>query len=457
MNNWPKFLPDPTSCARGFALSISFWLIVSLLWPNAYYYSYRFSRTYWYTIRNSDWESPIVLAWLCQIWLFAFYHWGVTKFAEWVEIRRHNQQPQAISAWQHWREGIIAFLTLPAAIVMGIPAIALFMLPLRSFSGALVALILGTAIASAYLYHFRFAKLLKTLLKFLWIFYAELLKILELLLVPVVTGTPFFLLTVATAEIVPIQLLPLTTFLLVICVLLSGIVGYAALQYWSAHLVNWAATWWPADSPGYSRLQARKAWKHNRTATSQSFVRHTTSWHLAANDTTNLIYLNLIASVLGAIAFLLFGESSEGSETQEEILGSAVALVWVAVWHFWGWPREVEIARGKPEAKKSQSSAKKKRSPNSNSPPPNPVEQELNQLKASTGMNRMKPVRRSAQPTPEVPQWYVFRSGEAKGPYTKLQLWEVQEITARTKVRRGEAEWQRAGEIPELASYLTQK
>ncbi|MEG5037963.1 MULTISPECIES: DUF4339 domain-containing protein [unclassified Microcoleus] len=457
MNNWPKFLPDPTSWARGFALSISFWLIVSLLWPNAYYYSYRFSRAYWYTIRSSDFQAVITFAWLCQILLFAFYHWGVTKVTEWVEIRRHNQQPPAILAWQHWREGIIAFLMLPAAILMGIPAIAIFMLPVNSSSGALISLILGTAIASAYLYHFRFAKLLKNLFKFLWIFYAELLKILELLLVPVLTGTPFFLLTVATAEIVPKQLLPLTTFLLVICVLLSGIVGYAALQYLSAHLVNWAATWWPADSPGYSRLQARKAWKHNRTATSQSFVRHTTSWHLAANDATNLIYLNLIAIVLGAIAFLLFGESSEWSETQEEILGSAVALVWVAVWHFWGWPREVEIARGKPEAKKSQSSAKKKRSPNSNSPPPNPVEQELNQLKATTGMNRMKSVRRSTQPTPEVPQWYVFRSGEAKGPYTRLQLWEVQEITARSKVRRGEAEWQRAGEIPELASYLTQK
>jgi hypothetical protein len=277
------------------------------------------------------------------------------------------------------------------------------------------------------------------------------------LLVPVVTGTPFFLLTIATAKILPKQLLPLTTFFLVVCVMLSGIVGYAALQYWSAHLVNWAAMWWPAESPGHSRIQARKAWKHNRTATSQSFVRHTTSWHLAANDATNLIYLNLIASVLGAIGFLLFGESSEWSETQEEILGSAVALVWVALWHFWGWPREVEIARGKPEAKKSQSSAKKKRSPNSNSAPPNPVEQELNQLKATTGMNRMKPVRRSTQPTPEIAEWYVFRSGEAKGPYTKLQLWEIQEITARTKVRRGEAEWQRAGEIPELAAYLTQK
>ncbi|MEG3837137.1 hypothetical protein [Microcoleus sp. Z1_C3] len=62
-----------------------------------------------------------------------------------------------------------------------------------------------------------------------------------------------------------------------------------------------------------------------------------------------------------------------------------MALVWVAVWHFWGWPREVEIARGKPQAKK-------KRSPNSNSASPNPVEQELNQLKATTGMNRMKPI-----------------------------------------------------------------
>jgi hypothetical protein len=51
----------------------------------------------------------------------------------------------------------------------------------------------------------------------------------------------------------------------------------------------------------------------------------------------------------------------------------------------------------------------------------------------------------------------VFRSGEAKGPYTKLQLWEIQDITARTKVRRGEAEGKRGGEIPELAAYLTQK
>jgi hypothetical protein len=60
------------------------------------------------------------------------------------------------------------------------------------------------------------------------------------------------------------------------------------------------------------------------------------------------------------------------------------------------------------------------------------------------------------QSTPEVAEWYVFRSGP-KGPYTKLQLWEIQKITARTKVRRGEADWQRAGEVSELAKYLTEK
>lgn len=450
MNNKPKFLPHPASWARGFALSISFWLIVFVLWPNAYYYSYGFNRTYWYSIRNSDFEAIMTFAWFSQIWLFAFYHWGVTKLAEWVEIRRHDRQPQALSAWQHGREGIIAFLTLPAAILMGIPATAIFMLPVRSSGGGLIAVILGTAIASAYLYYFRFGRLLKIMLKPLWVFAANLLKTAEILLVPVATGTPFFLLTLATAKIVPKQLLPLTTFLLVVCVFLSGIVGYAALQYWSAHLVNWAATWWPAESPGCSLLQKRKAWKHNKTATSQSFVRHGISWHLAANDATNLIYINAISLILVYISYLLFGDSSKWTQTQEEIVGLVTLLAWMAPWYFWGWRSEVEIATGKPDGKK-------KRSPNSNSPPPNPVEQELNQLKAASGMNRMKPVRRAARPAPEIAEWYVFRSGEAKGPYTKLQLWEIQEITARTKVRRGEAEWLRAGEIPELAAYLTQK
>jgi len=91
---------------------------------------------------------------------------------------------------------------------------------------------------------------------------------------------------------------------------------------------------------------------------------------------------------------------------------------------------------------------------NSTEPAPNPIEQELNQLSADAGATRMRPVR---QATSEVADWYVFRSGKAEGPYTKLQLWEVQKITARTKVRQGEAEWQRAGEISELAKFLSEK
>ncbi|MEG5055124.1 MULTISPECIES: DUF4339 domain-containing protein [unclassified Microcoleus] len=97
---------------------------------------------------------------------------------------------------------------------------------------------------------------------------------------------------------------------------------------------------------------------------------------------------------------------------------------------------------------------RERRSQNSTAPAPNPIEQDLNQLSADAGSTRMRPARLAA---PEVANWYVFRSGKAEGPYTALQLWEIQKITARTKVRRGEADWQRAGEISELAKYLSEK
>jgi len=106
-------------------------------------------------------------------------------------------------------------------------------------------------------------------------------------------------------------------------------------------------------------------------------------------------------------------------------------------------------------ARRRRAAKKERRSPAAtNLPAPNSIEQELNQLSANAGATRMRPVR---QPTPEVADWYVFRSGKAEGPYTKLQLWEIQNITARTKVRRGEADWQRAGEVSELAKYLSEK
>jgi hypothetical protein len=112
-------------------------------------------------------------------------------------------------------------------------------------------------------------------------------------------------------------------------------------------------------------------------------------------------------------------------------------------------------------ARQRRAAKQERRSQNSTAPAPNPIEQELNQLSADAGATRMQPVRQVTpivrQATPEVADWYVFRSGKAEGPYTKLQLWEVQKITARTKVRRGEADWQRAGEVSELAKFLTDK
>jgi hypothetical protein len=83
-------------------------------------------------------------------------------------------------------------------------------------------------------------------------------------------------------------------------------------------------------------------------------------------------------------------------------------------------------------------------------------ERALSKRKSKT-QPKTKPSKKPKQTTPEVADWYVFRSGKVEGPYTAVQLREVQKITARTKVRRGEAVWQRAGEVSELAKFLTDK
>jgi len=136
-----------------------------------------------------------------------------------------------------------------------------------------------------------------------------------------------------------------------------------------------------------------------------------------------------------------------------DIIPIGMLLFSVYLYQYDLWVRHRRAMKSASKAKKQKST--KTRSPAAtNLPAPNPIEQELNQLSADAGATRMRPVRPAP---PEVADWYVFRSGKAEGPYTALQLWEIQKITARTKVRRGEAEWQRAGEISELAKFLTDK
>lgn len=138
---------------------------------------------------------------------------------------------------------------------------------------------------------------------------------------------------------------------------------------------------------------------------------------------------------------------------RREMIPIGMFLVSAYLYQYDLWVRHRRAVKS--AAKTKAQEPKKRRSPSTtNLPSPDPIDQELNRLRAESGMSRMKTVRPTV---PEVREWYVFRSGNAEGPYTKLQLRDIQQITDRTKVRRGEADWQRAGDIPELVAYLTRK
>jgi len=143
-----------------------------------------------------------------------------------------------------------------------------------------------------------------------------------------------------------------------------------------------------------------------------------------AVDTLKISFLSdLIAIVFGL--FFLFGLNSAlklNEEDSKVLLGLTVLLVPV-IWLFltpWLYERASSKRKSKTQPKTT-------------------------------------PSKKPKQATPEVADWYVFRSGKVEGPYTAVQLREVQKITDRTKVRRGGANWQRAGEVSELAKYLSKK
>jgi hypothetical protein len=146
---------------------------------------------------------------------------------------------------------------------------------------------------------------------------------------------------------------------------------------------------------------------------------------------------DVIAVVFGL--FFLFALNSAlklNEKDSKALLGLTILLVPV-IW-FFSISLLYEAVLGKQKSK-VKSKTKRNKEPAPTSSPP------------------VRTIKTPKQATPEVADWYVFRSGKAEGPYTKLQLWEVQQITARTKVRRGEANWQRAGEVSELAKYLSDK
>ncbi|MEG3836598.1 DUF4339 domain-containing protein [Microcoleus sp. Z1_C3] len=208
---------------------------------------------------------------------------------------------------------------------------------------------------------------------------------------------------------------------------------FTFLHYLVAATIEAAITSLPSQTPNYDHIHQ---WLINKRCSGT--WRH---WREGLNAFVVLFLGFFFSLIVGAVII------SDPSDRESSMWKLRIALYCLPVataylYQYDLWARQRKAAK------------QERRSQNSTAPAPNSIEQDLNQLSADAGVTRMRPARLAA---PEVANWYVFRSGKAQGPYTALQLWEIQKITARTKVRRGEAEWQKAGEISELAKYLSEK
>ncbi|HLO47903.1 MAG TPA: DUF4339 domain-containing protein [Kamptonema sp.] len=458
---WPKSLPHPTSWLRAIALSATFFGIIHLFWRNIG------------TAR--DIEKLTIFAWFCQIPLMAGYHYAAVQLAEHLE-RSHpdpnSQKNRPLGSWQHWKEGLAGFFVLFLALVVTGP-IADAIAPisyLRNYRDYYTIDVDKTlciygilcAIASAYLYYWKIPSRVKSFLVFCWPLINSYLKIQQILFIPIITSLPFL---AAVKIALKLNLsgtsFCFVTFLIVIFWFFATAAAFAAIHYYGAHGINWIASWWPESFPGYSYLQQRKAQKHNASV-NQNFIYHQTSWKLAAHDFTILIYVNVLTNLVSLPIYLAI---SKGVAVETLVtLSIASYLIWtiiaIILWHSWGRSRAAKMIGTSIKTTKNKQKKRKKiqkSTPHKKPQPPvDPDKVELNEISAELGMIPMKPVRKTLDPNQT--QWYVFRSGQSEGPYTREQLWLAQRITARSNVRReGETDWTRAGDISELADFLKNK
>jgi hypothetical protein len=215
---------------------------------------------------------------------------------------------------------------------------------------------------------------------------------------------------------------------------------FTFFHYMTAATIEAAITGLPGQTPNYDRIHQ---WLTSKRCSGT--WRH---WREGLNAFVVLFFGFFFSLFVGAL-IIATPSDRESSMWKLRIALYCLPVATAYLYQYDLWARQRRAAK------------QERRSQNSTAPAPNPIEQELNALSADARATQMRPVRQATpvvrQGTPEVADWYVFRSGKAEGPYTKLQLWEVQKITARTKVRRGEADWQRAGEVSELAKYLSDK
>jgi len=237
----------------------------------------------------------------------------------------------------------------------------------------------------------------------------------------------------------------------------------AYLHHWLILALDWIAQWWPQWALGYSKFQERLIQKTEQQQI-KLFSPTKASWQEGINALIVLLAVGIATVVFWGVCYKITGPDV-ARDFRKFIfkmmwLVGPVIIAYLYQYDFWARARRAaklakqaeKLAKEK-EAAKRKATKKTSSKPKKSQPPADPIEVELNQLSADFGVTAMRPVRKT--PNPEQAQWYVFRSGQAEGPYTREQLWLAQRITARTNVRReSETDWTRAGAIPELADFI---
>lgn len=240
----------------------------------------------------------------------------------------------------------------------------------------------------------------------------------------------------------------------------------AHLHHWLTLILDWIATWWPQWALGYKRFQERLVQKQRRQHPTKLFSPTKASWQEGINALIVLLAVGLVTVLVWGVCYKITGPDI-ARDFRKLIFKTMwflgpIIIAYLYQYDLWARSRrtakkikQVEIAKQGEADKRKVSKKTSSSKPKKLQPSADPIEVELNQIKGEMGATVMRPVRKTA--TSQQVLWEVFRSGPV-GPYTKEQLRSQQKITAKTNVRRvGENDWTRAGEIPELADFLSSK
>ena len=164
----------------------------------------------------------------------------------------------------------------------------------------------------------------------------------------------------------------------------------AGYRYTIALLIHLAAIWWPKSFPGYQCLQARA-----------QCIKLGSFWFLSREDWRegiNALIVSFLATVFTTVLAVIFVVFISGSDAETvldfqdaehlEEQTSTLAGLWLtfalALYEYDRWVRDRKLTKArKPRPRSVKPSA-----------PIDPVEQELNQLKAKMGATKMKSVKK---------------------------------------------------------------